>query len=666
MGKKFKTALKIYLSFWAFGFSAASNQGAGTFVSAVANIGRSLAYRSLVNAVISSFSGSSRGNPPPLNVTVRGTVEFRRLIFGTRRAGGVLVFYGVSGTDNKYLWYVIAYAGHQSSAFSDFWLDERRIPNANIPGGSGGTVTASPWNSKLQIFKHLGTSGQTVDTNLSGAFGAWDGVHRLRGTTYGVIRMERDETVWPDGAPQSATALLNGLLTYDARLDSTNGGSGSQRASDPSTWAFSRDPVQHVRWFLTGGSVHNDVSTRLILYGLRELDSRIDEPYAIASSNVCDQTLSGANAPPSGSQSRYRCDLEVSCSETRRDILKAILASMAGTLTYVHGKWRINAGAYDAPAHTFTEADLYGDLEVQDTIGHDARYNAVAPIFIDAGSQYLQTTGIYRTDSSYETQDGGERIPTELQLDAVTDQYQAQRLAEIYLRRSRMMRGVKLVGALNLMKVALHEVIQQSHARYGWVNRKFRCKEKQLELPEDAGRVTIVAQLEDSGVYTDLLTADYNTGTSNTDLFEDDGLRLSLGVDESEQTFTGVTISAVRFTPDGFAHNDTLASIFYTPRIDTTIQISATFTVSYTTGGSLPYVDFFSSIQDATFDTAKRQEWFDKVAAVGDQRIQTITLTRRFIATGGAAVTYKLVACKFDGGDTVTISSGSMVLAARR
>jgi hypothetical protein len=474
----------------------------------------------LANVAISAFTKAQRRIAPPINVTVRGTVEYRRLVFGRRRVGGVLVFYGVSGTNNQYLWYVIAYAGHQSSAFGDFWLDERRIDHSVIPGGGGGAVTG--WNSKLNIWKYLGTSSQSADTNLDSAFGAWTSNHKLLGTTYAVVRFERDDDLFPDGAPQSVSCLLDGMLTYDARLDSTNGGSGSHRYANPSTWAFSRDPVQHIRWYLTGGSVHNDTSTCLKMYGLRELDTRVDDAYTIAASNICAETLTGANQPPSGDQSRYLCDLEAHCGETRREILTALLASMAGTITYVHGKWRIYAGAYDSPSHTLTSDDLYGDLQIQDTVGHDVRYNAVAGIYFDAAQQYVQTTSIYRRDSGYETQDNSEFLPTEIQLDAVTDVYQAQRLAEIHLRKSRMMRTVNLVGALNLLKIAPHETLYYTHPRYSWTARIFRAKERNVEFGEEAGRITHTAQTEDPAVYADMLTADYTTGTSATDTFESD------------------------------------------------------------------------------------------------------------------------------------------------
>lgn len=654
MGKKFKKVVigvvEIVAAIYTWGGSLST-----LFLNAGIN--------TIASVAVSAFAKTPRNSPSPLNITVRGTVEYRRLVFGTRRVGGVLVFYGVSGSENKYLWYVIAYAGHQSSAFGDFWLDERRLDSSIIPSGGGGTVTG--FNSHLNIWKYLGTSSQSADTNLDSAFGAWTTNHKLLGTTYAVIRFERDDNAFPDGAPQSVSCELSGMLTYDARLDSTNGGSGSHRYANPSTWAFSRDPVQHIRWYLTGGSVHNDTSTCLKMYGLRDLDTRMDDAYTIAASNICDQTLTGANTTPSGDQPRYRCDLEVHCGETRREILQALLASMSGTLTYVHGKWRIYAGAYDSPVHTFTSADLYGDLQIQDTVGHDVRYNAVAPVFIDAGQQYIQTTGIYRTDSAYETQDGGERIPTEIQLDAVTDIYQAQRLAEIHLRKSRMMRTVSLVGALNLLKVAPHEVLLFSHDRYGWNGRIFRAKERQIDFAEEAGRVTVTAQLEDPGVWTDLETADYTTGTSATDLYQDDGLRLSLQQNIDSATFDGVSITAVFPFPDNsIAGHTTLASISYTPVVDTTVLLSATFTVDYTTATPTPFLQFIHSIQGSTYDVAFRQEWYEGNIGSGSQRKRTISIFRLFNATAGVAVTYVLLGSKFQSGDTVTANVGQFVLQA--
>src|SRR6185312_1421805 len=247
------------------------------------------------------------------NITIRSTIAERHLIIGTARATGAIVFYGTSsggGNSFKYLWYVVAYATHQCSALKDCWLDKLKIPAADINGSTGAVSTAS-FNGKLKIWDHLGTGAQTADSNIEPEFTEWTTNHRLRGVCYRVVRFERNADAFPAGAPQSVTSLVDGALLYDPRLDTTNGGAGTHRRDDPSTWAFSHNWALGVRWFLSGGSVVNDQSTRMIKFGLQESDSRIDDAYTITAANIADQSLSGGNAPPSGAQARYTLDIEV-------------------------------------------------------------------------------------------------------------------------------------------------------------------------------------------------------------------------------------------------------------------------------------------------------------------------------------------------------------------
>src|SRR6185295_10350671 len=150
---------------------------------------------------------------------------------------------------------------------------------------------------------------------------------------------------------------------------------------------------------LSGGSVVNDQASRLIMYGLKEADSRIDDAYTIAAANIADQSLSGGNAPPSGAQVRYTCDLEASCDQTRRDIIEDILACGGpGQLIYLHGKWRMYAAAYDAPSYTFTQDALVAPLEIEDTTGEEDRFNAISALFIDASKEYTEQTTVVRSN----------------------------------------------------------------------------------------------------------------------------------------------------------------------------------------------------------------------------------------------------------------------------
>jgi uncharacterized protein YcgI (DUF1989 family) len=102
----------------------------------VINVGLSKLAQSL-----SGKPKSQRGGTTGRDVTARGTVEPRQMIYGQIRAGGFISFLGLSGTKNKYLHVVVVYAGHQCEEISDVWLDERKITNAQINSSTGEVTT---------------------------------------------------------------------------------------------------------------------------------------------------------------------------------------------------------------------------------------------------------------------------------------------------------------------------------------------------------------------------------------------------------------------------------------------------------------------------------------------------------------------------------------------
>ncbi len=500
--------------------------GYGAFMAAY-YVSSAVLYAVTINLINKAQGGSGGGgtiNSIEINTTQRGTTAARRIVLGTRRVAGVIVFQGVTnygGASDDVLTYVIAMAGHQVHAIRDVWIDTVRVAEADID--SGGVVIGGQFAGKMSIFKNYGTHGQAASAQMGVNYPEWDSAHKGQCVAYIVVHCHKSEAAFPQGPPSNISALVDGALLYDPRLDSTKGGAGSHRDDDPRTWEFSRNPALQARWLLTGGSLANDISSPLKVYGLCDDDARIEEDFCIAAANICDDDLTGANQTPDGDDVRYRCDIELSSDQTVRPQLNDVLESMAGSLTVVHGLWRINAGAYQTPEHTLTQAHLYDDIRIRDTDSHRDRYNAVSAAFVDANAEYTEATTVLRTDSAYETQDGGERISIEISLMGVTNRYQADRLCEIKLRKSRMQRHVVLPGVRNILRCALGESIQFSHTRYGWSNRVFKITDRNFEFNEGAGRVTLTCQRDDAGVWTDLETADYAAGTSITDVFQSDG-----------------------------------------------------------------------------------------------------------------------------------------------
>jgi hypothetical protein len=96
MGKKFGRAVVSVVAI-VVGFVIGGPYGSA-LGAALVNIGVS----ALASIAISAFGSARRQSAPPINVTLRGTIQYRRLVFGRRRAGGVLVFYGCRASDSRY------------------------------------------------------------------------------------------------------------------------------------------------------------------------------------------------------------------------------------------------------------------------------------------------------------------------------------------------------------------------------------------------------------------------------------------------------------------------------------------------------------------------------------------------------------------------------------
>lgn len=249
---------------------------------------------SSASKLLSGKDDNSGGSSAGREILVRGTTEPQQIIYGEIRTAGYVAFCGCSGDSNKYLWYVVVVAGHQCQEISHCWVDDKLVPASEI-NGSTGEVTADAFvrdsNSYLYIWKHLGAHNQTADTGLVAAFPEWDASHKGAGVAYVVYRLERQESVWEAGPPQAFYELVKGKRVYDPRKDSTNGGSGSHRHADATTWEWSDCSELCSRDYITGGSKYFSTATPNNILGIREANSRINDEVTIAQANICDEDV---------------------------------------------------------------------------------------------------------------------------------------------------------------------------------------------------------------------------------------------------------------------------------------------------------------------------------------------------------------------------------------
>lgn len=209
-----------------------------------------------------------------LMVTVRSSVEPRRIVYGRQRVGGVVAFANSSNVENKVLHLAIAMAGHEIDAYEQIYFNDDLVEfqGGALPAATFSLETAGKYAiggaAAARVTGYAGTLTQTADAALiSVSGGKWTAAHRGLGVAYLVAQMNWTPDVWVNGMP-SVSAVVRGAKLYDPRTGVT---------------AWSRNSALVIRDYL-----------------LRAFPgAAVDEASFIAAANVCDEwvTVSTAGNP---------------------------------------------------------------------------------------------------------------------------------------------------------------------------------------------------------------------------------------------------------------------------------------------------------------------------------------------------------------------------------
>lgn len=210
-----------------------------------------------------------------------------------------------------------------------------------------------------------------------------------------------------------------GVKVYDPRLDSTYpGGSGAQRITDESTWAYSNNPALHALTYAYGRIMNGKP-----IFGVRLFDaSAINLAKAIAWANVCDAngwTVNGTIYEPGDKWNNLKRICE------------------AGGAQPVPGS--VLDFDYQAPRTalaTVTLDDLAGPVSASLGRGWKNRKNALVARYRSGAHQWGYVQADRVEVAAWITEDGEEKID-ERQWDLVTGVDQVTELAtyDLYQRR---------------------------------------------------------------------------------------------------------------------------------------------------------------------------------------------------------------------------------------
>jgi hypothetical protein len=262
----------------------------------------------------------------------------------------------------------------------------------------------------------------------------------------------------------------------------------------------------------------------------------IDSSATIAAANICEEaTLIIWNAD--GTQvyeNLYNCDGMFDQSSNRGDVLSSLCASMAGYPVPPGDLWRIFAGSYQTPTVALTDADMRdgikGDFRLsrrEVANGVKGNYipgylpsnppaglslNQVPPIWTSQNFPSIQANGLAGKPDYLNSEDGGQVIWQDIQLDFVTSVWQAQRLAMITLLRLRFQQTLTLQCKLTAFQLEAGDTFSFTHLRWGLLAQIFEVTQWGMVLDTKGGSpdakdaapalgVDLVARQTDPSIY---------------------------------------------------------------------------------------------------------------------------------------------------------------------
>jgi hypothetical protein len=521
----------------------------------------------------------------------RGAQSPRQIIYGRCRVGGTITHIETAGTDNHKLRMIVVLAGHEIEELENILINDVDITSVAGSGSNSGfrVVTNTEYvntenendfgSGRLMRFVFKDGSQTAADSTITdnSVLGAND---KFIDCAYVFIEMVFDSEKFGGGIPP-LSFIVKGKKVYDPRLDSTVGGSGSQRFNDPTTHTFSQNPALHILDYVKDTT-----------YGLKATQSEVNLSGSLGSfrvaANTCDvnngvttatndgavnnstvvtidnatsnllidvgQKVTGTGIPNNVRVVRrlvntitldtaitindgitltfgddaYTSNGFVDFSAAGGSVIEGILSSMAGRMSYVNGQFVVFAGASVTPTLTINDENLLAPITVVTKPNSGENYNTVKAIYVDANNNFVATDSPVFTSTTHLNADTptGEstanyRKELEIQLPFTDSTTVAQRIARLQLLHSRQDMTISMVCNINYMKLQPFDYVRVNNERLNFSNKVFEVLSVQLEIIESDEVPMVATRLNlkeiDASIYT-FATSDYITPVDEGDM----------------------------------------------------------------------------------------------------------------------------------------------------
>ncbi|MFO1141186.1 MAG: phage tail protein [Amaricoccus sp.] len=295
-----------------------------------------------------------------------------------------------------------------------------------------------------------------------------------RGIPYAVVSAKFNPKIHR-GIPECLFEL-NGARLYDPRRDSSIGGAGPQRWTNPATWsgfgdAANENPVVQIYNLMLG---LKDPVTGEHLWGGSDIPQR-DLPVAswFAAMNECDREMPSAD----GDEPQYRAGIEIALEEETApaDVIETLLAGCQGQIAEAAGSWVIRAGPPAAPVFAFSDDDVIvtSPEELDPFPGLDQVFSGISARYPEPEDGWNDKDAPRRVNAGYVIEDGGRLRVASLSFPSVPFRAQVQRLMASALKDGRRFRRHTVVLPPEARALGPLDTVAWTSDRHGYDGKQF-------------------------------------------------------------------------------------------------------------------------------------------------------------------------------------------------
>ena len=513
-----------------------------------------------------------------ITVTAKAPTAPYRIIYGTARVGGTIVYAETTSSTNEFLHMVVVLAGHEVDDIPTIFLGDDTVALETTSNDSNGIPIFTPTSSdkysgKLRVKKHFGDALQVADANLVADVTQWTTNHKISGKAYLYLKFTFDSDVYPNGVP-NVSAIVKGKKLYDPRATSFTASSStvSTSANTITLSSHGLSTFDRATYDVNGNTAIGGLSNGTLYYVIKVDNNTIklatnytncvagtpisltsvsgsttqkfnfttfsDNPVlairdylkdTIYGMQVEDVEINNANfiasantcdeivtvTNPSGTEKRFTCNGAFQLSQSPKVIIENFLTTLGGFLIYSNGEFKIIPSSYLSPTVTLNESNLRSGISINSRVSKKELFNAVKGLYSEPANDFQPQNYPILTNSSFESEDNNERIYAEFDYPFTNSSRMCQRLSKIQLLKVRQQISFSASFDMGAFDLDVGDTVNITNARMGFTNKTFQVLEWGFSIDGNDGSLQISANFKEiASAVYDFATSDYSTISS--------------------------------------------------------------------------------------------------------------------------------------------------------